>query len=245
MENELPDSILVEAFGYARTNESLESVVAGMDAGSSDSVLAICGSGDQAFALLETAGMVLAVDDKRAQVDYFLRRAEMLRDGNYEAFLGFQAIGQKGKIFAPPRTLERMKAGLDARKKYFSAEGRLERIRKKLSLLVGDSGDIIETAVSIPGFTKIYLSNALGYPNPAEADVKGMLAQISENIDPGCLVYVANHNELVKACGSEKELMPKGLSIDAFRTARARKFNTEIPSDSGAEWMPAVYVKAA
>ena len=47
---------------FARTNEDLPSIVRGMDVNPSDYILAVGGSGDQAFALLEYAKKVKTVD---------------------------------------------------------------------------------------------------------------------------------------------------------------------------------------
>lgn len=71
---------------YGHTNESLWAVISGMNVSKDDRVLTICGSGDQAFALVEYAREVLAVDIEAKQIDYAKKRLEALKKGNYEDF---------------------------------------------------------------------------------------------------------------------------------------------------------------
>lgn len=71
---------------YGHTNESLWAVVAGLNVSRKDRILAICGSGDQAFALSEFADEVVAVDRSEEQIAYAQRRLEALRDGRLGDF---------------------------------------------------------------------------------------------------------------------------------------------------------------
>lgn len=71
---------------YGHTNESLWAIVAGMNVSKEDRILSICSSGDQAFALAEFAGEVLAFDRNNVQVEYARRRLEALRVENYSDF---------------------------------------------------------------------------------------------------------------------------------------------------------------
>jgi len=55
---------------YYFTNESLEAIITGLEPNSEDNVLTICGSGDQAFALLEFGCQVIAIDENPQQICY-------------------------------------------------------------------------------------------------------------------------------------------------------------------------------
>ena len=72
---------------WSITNEDLPSVVRGLDVGPEDYILVIGGSGDQAFALLEYAERVLAVDIEQYQVTRMQKQAKSLEIGDYETFL--------------------------------------------------------------------------------------------------------------------------------------------------------------
>ena len=63
---------------YARTNEDLTAIVKGLDVNPADYILAVGGSGDQAFALLENAKRVLAVDAEDQQVCHMRQLMEHL-----------------------------------------------------------------------------------------------------------------------------------------------------------------------
>ena len=92
---------------YGHTNESLWAVVAGLNVTRKDRILAICGSGDQAFALSEFAREVVTVDRSKEQIAYAQRRLEALRDGRFGDFFplfddpAFPHI--KDERFAEPR----------------------------------------------------------------------------------------------------------------------------------------------
>lgn len=71
---------------YSHTNESLDAIVKGMNVNETDDIIAVCGSGDQAFALLEYAGSVLAVDSDRQQIEYAQKGQKRSRQGIMMAF---------------------------------------------------------------------------------------------------------------------------------------------------------------
>jgi len=52
---------------YRTTNESLDAIVLALQPNKNDKILAVGGSGDQAFSLLEKAGEVCCVDNNEVQ----------------------------------------------------------------------------------------------------------------------------------------------------------------------------------
>ena len=72
---------------YTHTNENLDAIVEGLSICPEDKVLAVLGSGDQAFAMVERGALVHAVDLNFAQVLFAQKRINFIRDRKYDAFL--------------------------------------------------------------------------------------------------------------------------------------------------------------
>ncbi len=108
---------------FGNTNESLDAIIAGLDLSSKDTVLAIAGSGDQAFAILEHAKEVRAIDKNKVQINYVRWRINALKLNNLEEFYGF--FGQHNYHDHKRKS-----------KRYFSKKGRLQRIKSKLGNLI-------------------------------------------------------------------------------------------------------------
>ena len=134
---------------YECTNESIYGIVAGLDLKEGDRILAICGSGDQAFAMLEYADFVQAVDINPRQVAYAQYRAKQINDGDFE---GFHKVGYMwdGTRFAFER------------RDYFTEE-RLKRIRNRLDSLVIKETNIFDIRPREGEFNKIYFSNVFSF----------------------------------------------------------------------------------
>lgn len=181
---------------YPCTNEDLRGIVSGLDLSPKDSVLAVAGSGDQAFAFLEYAAHVKAVDINPNQIKYMQQKARALRAGDYEEFLRIETadyIGNYGSHLA--------KFDRDRRKKYFVGDDplRLAKIRGNLdNLVIAEPADIIEVAQTESGYTKTYLSNVIGYRD-AESYIgfTPILRGIARNLPLDGLIYVANHGEFL------------------------------------------------
>ena len=101
---------------YAGTNESLDAIVLGLGVGPGDTVLAVAGSGDQAFAMLATGARVVVADSRQQQIDYVLHRAACLQQGNISGFLR-ESYGSLSGRFA---------------REYFEVPGRLDSVRNNL-----------------------------------------------------------------------------------------------------------------
>ncbi len=224
----------VPADFYRITNESLDSIVGGLSPALDDRILAICGSGDQALALLEYAGYVLAVDNNPAQIDYALKRIELVRLGLFERFLHLPAIQRR--------------SGLDSRYEYFSMPGRLSRIRERLGRLDVRNCDL--TGALTSEFTKVYLSNVPGY-SPGEffrdpfksreetyPGIVSLFKRIASALPIGGLVYAANGDDIDKV-RSHCTTWPSELKVDPFFSLEAL-WGKALKGNS---WRPVVYKK--
>jgi len=211
---------------YSSTNENLKAIVLGLDLSAEDRVLAVAGSGDQAFAMLEFAKQVKTVDLCPDQLLFVRIRAERLKNGDYEGFLNVDytclACG-----WTPPDIYKKAKQNS---REYFSYD-RLERIRDNLdNLLITEPRDILEMAQTETGYSKIYLSNAFFYCREygvINADDKQVLGNIACKMPLNGLIYVANHNLLAKKLGRRKlfrkTFLPRELRVDRKLTRVARK----------------------
>ncbi len=235
------------AVNYSSTNENLQAIVEGLAPSSEDSVLAIAGSGDQAFALLEFAGRVEAVDISQNQIEFMHSRVKALKERDYTRF--FDKLDD-GWILD-----ERSRRKEEERRAYFLDENlnRLERIRKKLdNLVIAPPRNIFDTE-NQPKFSRIYLSNTLGYPQGdlyLSFDEKERLlremVQMVQILSPEGLVYVSNHGRLCRAFGiatsrdfwepdplRERMFLPNELELVPKLSMRSRNFEKN--------WEPAVY----
>jgi len=133
---------------YSHSNEDLRAIVHGLDLSLDDKVLAICGSGDQAFAMLEKAGKVVAVDTNKSQLTYAIERLKHLKNGNHSRFV----LNRPDQCF-----------DLRNNQSYFDKR-RFKKIRSKInSLTIIKSSSDIFSYTEEDNFTRIYLSNALSY----------------------------------------------------------------------------------
>ncbi len=126
---------------HYHTNESLDAIIKGMDLKSTDRVLAICGSGEQAFAVLEHAGRVRAFDRESLQTDYAKMRKQTLADGDYEKFL--QSEEDRYRTAAI----------------HYFHKARMEAIQNKLQELSIETKSYDSILAERTQYDKIYLSN--------------------------------------------------------------------------------------
>jgi|SRR3989344_3087460 len=216
---------------YNRTNENLDSIVAGLDLTEQDIVLAVGGSGDQAFAMLEFAGRVKVVDKNQEQVQYIKRRAEALRQGDDVSFRQ------------------------NTHGAYFYDE-RLDRIKDKLQhLAVAEPADIVELTQREENYSRLYLSNAIGHLNShmKRSDVTKILHAVAQKLTLGGLIYVANHLELVDisrehdSSYATREFLPyEDLSISSFLPTElilSLSLSQIARERDDCKWNPAVYRK--
>ncbi len=228
---------------FKSTNENLEAIVLALRPTKTDRILAVGGSGDQAFALLEHAGKVYCVDNDETQVEYAAQRVEQLKNGDREAFLS------QGWNYE--------------RNEYFQAKGRAQRIRENFGNLNITCADVFETAKK-GGFTKAYLSNAIGYifcsilgRESLTARFEKCIACVAKNLPQNGLIYVSDHEFICKELkdsdvlddpiitedgiiriSNPKKLLPTNVIIDHELTTIARRY------EDHSIWAPAVYRKA-
>ncbi len=219
---------IAEKAMYSITNEHLEAAIQGLDLQSNDSVLAIAGSGDQAFAMLEYVRQVLVVDNSPPQINLVKARVNALREREYDLFL------------TKPERISSEDCKVVAINNYFS-KGRLEKIRNNLeNLVVLPSQNVFE--LSDIEVSKIYLSNAIDY------DLKGTslleIVCVADDLLPNGLMYVTNSRAWInngnKNIHLEDDDIPN-LKADLSLTEKARKI--EDLRITGFHWRPIVYRK--
>ncbi|MBI4919051.1 DUF3419 family protein [archaeon] len=211
---------------YSCTNESLSAIVEGLDLQPKDSVLAVAGSGDQAFAMLERGCKVKLVDRDSYQLDLVKLRIEALQSENQDLFFK----SGDGGFFSKHR------------KEYFSEKTRLESIRKNLcNLEILPPQDIFEIP-PFEAFSKIYLSNAIDYLFSKEKPY--YFTRLTELLLPRGLIYVSNSDCLVTTeldKTSFIDLISSHLKIAEDLTEKAKKHEFELRPSCA--WKPIVFQK--
>lgn len=169
---------------YLYTNENLDAIVKGLDVNETDDVLTLLGSGDQAFALLEYANSVLAVDIEEDAVKYAQYRLEALKAGD---------IGE----FLKPRRFCDLNCSVPLDKErsniYFMRGNRMEKIREKAGRLQIIHKSIYEVN-DLERFSKAYVSNALGY-ELSQASIKqaeNFLEELAQKLKIPGMAYIAS-----------------------------------------------------
>jgi hypothetical protein len=193
---------------FKLTMENLEIIVEGLEMKEGDSSLAICSAGDVPFALLEF-GSVLAVDYNSNQLKYAQLRKDLLV-ANDENFFDL-GIGCYNYFLV---------------RDYFSE--RLEKIRVNVKNLDFRKMNLFR-AIPRGEFTKVYLSNILGYywnRSPIEMKSKFALDLIKRMPQGGVICVVGPENF-------------KGLEIDRLSIIPKRKMNPK--SSYGLGWEYSFY----
>ena len=195
------------------------------------------------------------------------QKAEALRVGNYDEFLRVEATGSCDGNLAGTQSPEYAEFNRIRRRKYFAEDNpqRLGRIRANLdNLVIAEPANILEVAQTEPRFSKIYLSNVLGYGNDgSDVMVTQILGNIVRNLPMGGLIYVANHEGLYDTTrrissllgdnedkkiiskyfysmlDKDKDLregsfLPPELEVDRDLSVKARTYDRGV-------WKPAVY----
>ncbi|HII16015.1 MAG TPA: hypothetical protein HA362_06915 [Nanoarchaeota archaeon] len=202
---------------YRCTNESPGAIAMGLCVKKGDRILSVLGSGDQAFALLEYADYVKAVEVGMLQAQYALERKEALKRGDAETFLRFI------------RAMKRRPAGsyFNPHEDYFNDE-RIAKLMKKAGQIDIVQADIFRDEMGIDGFNKVYLSNAATYPGNKPEDVNAFLERLALALAEPGLVYMSQRPDTI--------IIPSRFSLDEQLTETARK------QEYG--WFPCVYRKA-
>jgi len=197
---------------FITTNESLESIVNALEPTAEDTVLAICGCGDQPFALAQTGARVHAVDYKKEQIAYAKRRARLAELGRHVDFL----------------SVSRSAPGDANNLRYLANEERWRRIRANINKISFHHADIFKLPRSLHRtYTKIYLSNAITYSGRTPKDRE--IEQLIRVLQPNGLLYLAVKTDHIEfsAYARERLRVDVSLTYDARRTEKT--------------WTPSVY----
>jgi len=191
------------------TNESLAGIITGMDISPGDKVLAIGGSGDQAFAILEFAKKVVAVDKSKDQVDFIRQKVEFLRERDYDGFLGIVLFDARD--YADPMSEEaKERMQLEKVRRYFTEDPRrLERIRNNLQNLEIRCENIIDSVKEPSAYTKVYLSNSNLFLRQPKGIMQTYFSSVAANLPIGAIIYLANHDMLLGKAETDG-LIPQG-----------------------------------
>lgn len=209
---------LAAQLNYSCTNKSIPSIIAGMEPQEGERILAVCGSGDQAFALLESGATMIAVDKDVRQVEFAKARFRKLRDGDYHGFL------DAPPAFNPCDPI--------ARDIYFGRGERMENIRARLANIsfrvqdVREVGDVVD---------KAYLSNVLDWLRSDSEFVRGFFEQIASHVGGNGLVYLADKG-IVK---EHKAVWHEEFDVDKRLTERAKS----LTYCGDTHWIPIVLRK--
>ncbi len=233
---------------FTCTNESLEAILAGLEPKQGDTILAVGGSGDQAFAMLETGARVVVVDFEPDQIALIEHRREALAQGDNWTFARRAYIATDHQPEFGVRIVER--------DDYFKDSERLARMRANVGNLTVlppmDIFDVIRGNGHAVSFGKLYLSSVLGYLSDHKATFPDEAMPIlSRHLAPGTRVYHStvgifsydcsvrhDHAQLPEDCVID--WMPKDLQVNRGLTAKARMLEHQY---AFREFSPVVYEK--
>lgn len=216
----------IDQLRFACTNENPVAILEGLDIQSTDRLLAVGGSGDQAFALVEYADTVTVADNNPAQVDYIRKRARALLQGDTSSFLDTDTFGTDD---AYP-TATHAHAKKERMLKYFQSGGRLEQIKNRLALLdIRDAQDFFTIAAQTH-FNKAYLSNIATFIDWRFDDIRILLNRMP--VDG--LLYVTDAESRIILQQMIETRLSSILVFDEQLSQKARHIE---------EWSPGVFRK--
>ncbi|MFA5142116.1 MAG: hypothetical protein WC471_04050 [Candidatus Woesearchaeota archaeon] len=243
---------------FFHTNESLDAIIAGLIPQSNDNILAICGSGDQAFALVQYGAKVFAVDNIPEQVTYAESRKTALLKEDITGFLPASYLPEN-RIRGAQRILIPQIQKVLVPKKIIP---HLDGLQFKTGNLFNE---LLDNTLE---FNKMYLSNSMEYIHHADGgrviprrisfsseEEQIRLKLILQRLTLGGLVYFSGPEEtytIYHARGYpdkvEKELNPELISdlesklvLVPELTKKARDY--EKKWSTATMWAPAVYRK--
>jgi hypothetical protein len=179
--------------------------MAGMDLTDDSVVLAIGGSGDQAFAMLDVAKGVIAVDSTPVQVRYIEQRRKQLSKGDFKNFMNPEG-GISDGFYKGDHSNEWHYDLLRRRDSFFTPE-RLERIRAKANNIEVLNADITDVRAK---YSRIYATNATS-DNGVTSDY-GFVYHLVETLQKNGILYFA----------TEKKRVPNHAIVDERLTRAAR-----------------------
>ena len=210
---------------YRHTNESLDAILAGLVPRADDCILAIGGSGDQAFAMLAKGASVTVVDQSEEQIAYIRARVAALQRGWYAGFFD-------DMHFRTDSLPERQ---------WLVNSTRLRRIRTHLDrLTILEPQDIFPLLADgvVSGFNKLYLSNIPWRQNT----LQDIFRNLAAHLQPGGQVYIADSNLLCDyaRCASPcTHFLPQGMRLNLAKSLKAEFIERRATTF----WSPGVYEK--
>jgi len=210
---------------FQATNENLDAITLGMDISEEDIVLAICGSGDQPFAIAEKA-TVIAVDINPVQIQYAKHRVQMLEEGDVKGFLKTDLTSLENMLkllsfdYMTSLKTKRNLVTLINRNRYFKQPGRLDRIARNLEKVTYVIGNIFE--LDITGFSKVYLSHTL-------LNNRTGLAHLFSLAPEGTLFYATEARDVCYQRGVENLIIQNDkLTFEARKYESGRYFCPKV-----------------
>ena len=205
---------------YYFTNESLEAIITGLEPNSEDTILTVCGSGDQSFALLEFDCQVVAIDENPQQINYAKKNMNLLERNHFSKFINLNVpevyLNDDGYLI---------------RKKYFQDSANLNKISANLNKLIFFEGNIFKIFPK-KKYSKIYLSNVFRHNFVEIKEQKETLEKLSSKLKNNGLIYFSQGIFLPQ---KTRNIFPGNLNIDQELTIKARKLEKY--------WNPVVYKK--
>lgn len=210
---------------YSATNESLPAIVRGLDLNKNDSVLAIAGSGDQAFAMLEYVGKIKVIDKSIFQLNLVKLRIEALKQKRYDLFLETECSNER----------------LNRRNNYFMQEGKLDKIRNNLdNLVVLEPQDIFALQID-EKFSKIYSSNALSYVSYEEVKIPALRMLSMSLLLEGLLYITCGTTSVLN--GEEIVALEEYPLLELKKEAGLTKEARRLEDENNFCWHPIIYKK--
>lgn len=264
------------------TNESLDAILAGLRPTKKDRLLSICGSGDVPFALLEAGCKVDAVDIDPKMIEDSLKQAKLLSEREFRLFLSRtlpwsqveadqrRDFFSKGIKYKTPTLDSKSQALITYLRRLEVSEreiwegdnqaeadfsgSRLEVLSRLVANVRFLNTDII-TALNEGNYTKVFLSNVIGFNKDQEYDfaVQVFIA-LAKSLPTDGLFYSTIGNitsKYLERAYAEGRLPQDTFVLDEDKTLAAAGLQNEALSrmknlgNRVYTWNPRVYKKAS
>lgn len=205
---------LSKKVSWLANNENLMSIVKGLEICENDYVLAICGSGDAAFAIAQYA-KVTAIDININQINFAIARMNHLLGDDKDAFL---ITSKKEMEKYDVGFFSYGKPSIVKRNEYFLNHANLDKIKDNIKN-IGFINSALHSHSG--GYNKAYLSNAINTDMGIAA-----IGNLTRNMPMGGLV-------LIDLLGSNKDIEGFETSNSTFMldnrlTCIARSYESNI-----------------
>ncbi len=93
-----PLNELKEKIKYIHTNEDIQAIIGGLELKPKDSIITICGSGEQTFAISQYVRKVVSVDYDENAIKYAKLRRKLLLEKKYKLFFSSEPKQENSKL---------------------------------------------------------------------------------------------------------------------------------------------------